>query len=109
TDAATAAALADGVPAVQPPAAVRSALLAQVSTTPQAMPVVEPPAPPAEPAPDTATVQTIARRNWTRALLGLAASLVLLVALGFGAVTIRDLLTQPAEVAALEQIEAAPD
>jgi anti-sigma-K factor RskA len=108
-DAATAASLADGVPAVQPPAAMRDTLLAAISETPQSAPVAESPVRLAEPAPDTATVQTVARRNWTRAMLGLAASLILLVALGFGAVTIRDLLTQPPEVAALAQIEAAPD
>jgi len=109
TDAATAAALADGVPAAAPPAAVRDMLLAQIAVTPQPAPVAEPQSVVTEPAPDTAAIQTVSRRNWTRALLGLAASLILLVALGFGAVTIRDLLTAPPEVVALEQIEAAPD
>ena len=103
TDAATAASLADGVPAAQPPAAVRDALLARISITPQAAPVAEPQVSRSEPVPDTAAVQTVARRTWTRALLGLAASLVLLVALGFGAVTIRDVLTEvPPAMAALE-------
>ncbi|GAA1966123.1 anti-sigma factor domain-containing protein [Microbacterium deminutum] len=62
-----------------------------------------------EPAPDTATIQAISRRNWTRGMLGLAASLILLVALGFGAVALGQIINRPAAVTALEQIEAAPD
>lgn len=122
TDAATAVSLADGVEPVRPPAAVRDALLARIATTPQdraeaAIADAEPVAEPvdslasaiSEPPADTATVQAISRRNWTRGMLGLAASLVLLVALGFGAVSIGQLLNRPAAVVALEQIEDAPD
>ena len=49
------------------------------------------------------------RRNWTRGLLALAASIVLLVALGFGAVAINEYVNRPAAVVALDEIEAAPD
>ncbi|GAA1994996.1 anti-sigma factor [Microbacterium pumilum] len=63
----------------------------------------------AEPPPNTATIQTISRRNWTRGILALAASLVLLVTLGFGAVTLGQFINRPAAVVALEQIENAPD
>ncbi len=42
-------------------------------------------------------------------MFGLAASLILLVALGFGAVTLGQLMNRPAAVVALDQIEAAPD
>ncbi|MCH6230074.1 anti-sigma factor [Microbacterium sp. CFH 31415] len=66
-------------------------------------------APFVEPAPTTTTIQAISRRNWTRGLLTLAASLVILVVLGFGAVTINQYVNRPPEVAALAEIEAAPD
>ena len=62
-----------------------------------------------EPAPTTTTIQAISRRNWTRGLLTLAASLVILVVLGFGAVTINQYVNRPPEVVALAEIEAAPD
>lgn len=62
-----------------------------------------------EPAPNTAMIQAVSRRNWTRGLLALAASLVFLVVIGFGAASLGQWLTRPAAVIALEQIEAAPD
>ncbi|TDN92130.1 anti-sigma factor [Microbacterium sp. BK668] len=62
-----------------------------------------------EPPPTTEAVQTVARRNWTRGLLALAASFVLLIALGTTAVVIGDRLREPASVAALNEIEDAPD
>jgi anti-sigma-K factor RskA len=70
---------------------------------------VEPPPEPAEPPPNTATIQAISRRNWTRGMLALAASLVVLVTLGFGAVSLNQWLNRPASVVALQQIEAASD
>ena len=146
TDAATVAALADGVAPVQPPPAVRDALLARIATTPQAagaqpavetlaapvppiVPVAEPIVPVAQPeapiesilpvaepvdappqsAPNTETIQTISRRRWTRGMLGLAASLILLVGLGFGAASLGQLFNRPTAIIALEQIENAPD
>ncbi|WP_194398652.1 anti-sigma factor [Microbacterium atlanticum] len=66
-------------------------------------------APPAEPPPNTATIQAVSRRNWTRGILALAASMVLLVALGLGAAMINDYLNRPPAVVALQQIEDAPD
>lgn len=65
--------------------------------------------PAVDPAPTTTTIQAISRRNWTRGILTLAASLVILVVLGFGAATINEIVNRPPEVAALQQIEAAPD
>ena len=108
-DAATAAALGDGVARVQPPSAVRDALLARIATTPQvpgvaaeeaavrealdtsaatavilpaaegASPTTETAGPPTQSAPNTEAIQAISRSRWTRGMLGLAASLVLLV------------------------------
>ena len=74
-----------------------------------APPVAEPVEPPAQPAPNTETIQAISRRRWTRGMLGLAASLILLVGLGFGAASLGQLFNRPAAVVALEQIENAPD
>nr|WP_315265885.1 anti-sigma factor [Microbacterium lemovicicum] len=62
-----------------------------------------------DPAPDTNTVQTIARRNWTRGIFALAASFVLLLGLGFGAVLISEQVNKPVSVVALDQIQSAPD
>jgi anti-sigma-K factor RskA len=130
TDAATAAALADAVSDALPPLTLRSTLLARVAASPQlpatpqrptmdasAAAAAEPVAawsesgeqPAAEPPPETAVIQAVSRQRWTRGILGLAASLVLLVALGLGAATINDYLNRSAEVVALQQIEDAPD
>lgn len=62
-----------------------------------------------DPAPTTTTIQAISRRNWTKGLLTLAASLVILVVLGFGAVTINQYVNRPPAVVALQEIESAPD
>ncbi|WP_341997742.1 anti-sigma factor [Microbacterium sp. LWH7-1.2] len=132
TDAATVAALADTVSDGLPPLTLRSTLLSRVATTPQlpamdaavaatAEPVdrwtpAPAPAPDpsddrpaAEPPPPTAVIQAVSRRRWTRGILTLAASMVLLVALGLGAVQINEYMNRPAEVVALQQIEDAPD
>ncbi len=114
TDAATAASLADGIAEVPPPLTLRSTLLAKIAADAAAEATAEQQPPPArpeyvEPAPTTNTIQTVARRNWTRGLLALAASLVLLVALGYGAVAINDYLNRPVAVVALAEIEAASD
>ncbi|MEV8267027.1 anti-sigma factor [Microbacterium sp. NPDC076911] len=123
-DVETVAELAGGVEATSPPASVRAALLAQIAATPQgeakpsAANAEEPSLDEAdaeidtifvEPAPTTTTVQAIERRNWTRGLFGLAASLVFLVALGLGAATIGEMIGPSPAVVALEQIEDAPD
>ncbi|WP_375385585.1 anti-sigma factor domain-containing protein [uncultured Microbacterium sp.] len=125
-DAATAASLADTALAVTPPAALRAELLARIATIPQdgarsstadsnaadsdtvESKTVRPDAS-TEPPLDTAELQTISRRSWTRGIFALAASLVLLVALGFGAATIGQQLNRPASVVALSQITDAPD
>lgn len=112
SDAATVATLADGVADVPPPLAIRAALLARISAppVPDGMPDLDAPLIAAADAPPTTdAVQTIERKSWTRGLFALAASLVLLVALGFGAVSLSEMLNTPADVVALEQIEAAPD
>ena len=132
TDAATAVALAETVPDALPPLTLRSTLLSRIAATPQlpamdaavaasAEPVdrwtpAPSPAPdrpvdePAvEPPPPTAVIQAVSRRRWTRGILTLAASMVLLVALGLAAVQINEYMTRPPEVVALQQIEDAPD
>lgn len=62
-----------------------------------------------EPPPTTATIQAVSRRNWTRGIVALAASMVLLVALGLGAAMVNDYLNRPPAVVALQEIEGAPD
>ncbi|MEV8370326.1 anti-sigma factor [Microbacterium sp. NPDC064584] len=99
TDAATAALLADQVVEVAPPPDLRAALLAQIAATAQ---------PEAELAPAGATAVK-ARRWGARAWFALAASLALLVGVGWGAVFVGDMLATPASVVALNQIESAPD
>lgn len=138
-DTATATALSEGVADVTPPPSIRAALLAQIAgQTPPAGNAdaeradaesvdpedvePEPPllpglsaeeaalAPPVEPSTSTDMIQMVERRTWTRGVFALAASIVLLVALGFGAALVGELLTpKPAAVVALEQIEGAPD
>ena len=125
----TAASLAESVPHAAPPLTLRSTLLARISTMPPvpdlnaadaaaADPAAGPrpasapapdDAPVVDPAPTTTTIQAISRRNWTRGLLTLAASMVILVVLGFGAVTINQHLNRPPAVVALAEIESAPD
>lgn len=68
-----------------------------------------PRSPMVEPAPTTTMIQAVQRRNWTRGLFLLAASLVVLVTLGFGAATINEFVNRPPEVVAMQQIESAPD
>lgn len=130
-DAETAAVLADGVPDAAPPLTLRSTLLSRIATMPQlpdtpaaAAAAADPatavaaeaqgeasdsPPPVVDPAPTTTTIQAISRRNWTRGLLTLAASLVILVVLGFGAASINEFVTRPPEVVALQEIEGAAD
>ncbi|QEW04070.1 anti-sigma factor [Microbacterium lushaniae] len=106
--AATAAALADGAAEVTPPPHIRSALLARIAVTPQESPA------------DTrteagggvpATTAAPPRRGaWrARTWFALAASLALLVGVGWGAAFLNQQLNPPAPVAALEEIREAPD
>ncbi len=130
-DARTVAMLADAVSEVAPPLTLRSTLLSRVAAMPQlpeadavaaaaaTAPAAEvaadepstdiAPDPATDPAPTTATIQAITRRHWTRGLLTLAASMVLLVALGYGAVAINEYVNRPPAVVALQEIESAPD
>lgn len=64
---------------------------------------------PVEPPTTTSGIQAIARRNWSKGLFSLAASLVLLVAIGFGAVNLNQWIGRSPAVVALNEIEAAPD
>lgn len=101
-----AAALAEAVPEVAPPEELRHHLLTRIALAPQtdAIAVIAPP------APDTATIQTQSRTRWMRGMFALAASFVLLVSLGFAAVSVNEWINRPSEaVIALEQVQAAPD
>lgn len=95
-DAETAAMLAEASPPAAPPASIRDALLAQIAVTPQI----------AEPHTDERPVPLRPKR---RLWFALAASIALVVALGVGTALLVPLLTPPASVVALEDIEAAPD
>jgi anti-sigma-K factor RskA len=112
-DAATAAALAEAVDDVAPPAHLRAELLARIAA----------PAPPAPDAAETLFADVAApppageapesappKRGWpARAWFALAASIALIAAIGIGAtVIVQQSLRTPA-VVALDQIEAAPD
>lgn len=104
-DAETAAFLADYAPAIEPPAHVKDDLLAHIALTPQTAPVpLGAPRPPS-----TGAVQTQDRMRWSRGILALAASFVLLIALGFTAVSIHDQLNLPPAVVALDAVRSAPD
>ncbi|MCR2827341.1 anti-sigma factor [Microbacterium sp. zg.Y909] len=59
--------------------------------------------------PTTTAVQATMRRRWTRGLIALAASLTLLVGVGFGAGVVHTWLNRPASVVALDEIKDAPD
>lgn len=128
-DAETVTALAEGVDDAVPPLTLRSSLLSRIGSVPQLpavdasaaaaaieagepLPAATPPqprTPMVEPAPTTGSIQAVTRRNWSRGLLALAASLVILVVLGFGAASINELVNRPVAVVALDEIEAAPD
>lgn len=135
-DAATAASLADVPAELAPPRDLRARLLAQIADPTEAEASAAPdtpaaaaediaaaavsrddapadendaPPPSTEPAPSTEMMQTVQRRNWTRAIFGLAASMVLLVGLGWGVGALSNLWQTPADVQALHRIEEAPD
>ncbi|WP_022878968.1 anti-sigma factor [Microbacterium sp. B19] len=113
------AAISDTIAPVEPPASIRASLLARISELPQI---------PAEPELDSSDAEDYAAAGpapvevehasesetvgsgWgLRRWFTLAASLVAVLVLGFGAVTISQQLTRPASVVALEQITSAPD
>ena len=109
-DAATAALLAEDVAEVSPPPGVRAALLAQIAG-PASPPVVAEPADLSHRAdrPSAAPEPAKPRRWGSRSWFALAASLALLVGVGWGAVFVSEQLTTPASVVALDEIESASD
>jgi anti-sigma-K factor RskA len=114
TDAETAAQLAQGITEVAPPAGVRAALLAQIAATsptdPDAAPASIAPALRADRRTSSSVTEPEKAPRWRpRSWFALAASLALLVGVGWGAVFVGQQLTTPASVVALDQIESAPD
>jgi anti-sigma-K factor RskA len=111
TEADTVLLLSDSIAPVAPPAAVRDALLARIKVTPQTPDASAPDEDfaAAGPAPVVPAAASAKKGNLRRRWFTLAASLVAVLALGFGAVTIGQQLTRPAAVIALEQIESASD
>jgi anti-sigma-K factor RskA len=110
TEADTVLLLADSIAPVSPPAAVRDVLLARIKDTPQTPDAAsQEDFAAAGPAPVVPTTASAKKGNLRRRWFTLAASIVAVLALGFGAVTIGQQLTRPAAVVALEQIESASD
>lgn len=140
-DAATAAALSEGVADVTPPPALRASLLAQIGAPatdeqPGPSPVAAGSTPrDGTPDPDAADandrlddddpratasghsvgspvteeLQTVQRRNWTRSLFALTASIALLVGIGWGVGTLTDGTREPSAETVLAQIERSGD
>ena len=135
-DAGAAGLLAETAATVDPPASIRSALLAQIALMPQrstpdadepreGAPVPESLVPESlateslaaeslaaeslAPAESAAEVPTRKPRRWGRAIFALAACLAVLVGVGVGAVALNQQLNRPASVVALQEIEAAGD
>jgi anti-sigma-K factor RskA len=126
-DAAAAALLSEGVADVAPPPALRASLLAQIGA-----PVAEQPssrevdvADPADElhdddpraaasgysvgSPATEELQTVQRRNWTRSLFALTASIALLVGIGWGVGALTQDMRAPSAESVLAQIERSDD
>lgn len=101
----TAAFLAEAGADVAPPEHLRHDILTRIHLAPQtdAIPVG------AEPRPSTATIQTQSRTRWVRGMFALAASMVLLVALGFAAVSVNEWINRSPETIALQEVQSAPD
>lgn len=116
------AAISATIEPVEPPASVRASLLARITDLPQNA-VSEPefdtaaledfaaagPAP-VEPEREAVATGPTAGAGWgPRRWFTLAASIVAVLVLGFGAVTVSQQLTRPATLVALEQVTTAPD
>ena len=116
------AAISATVAPVEPPASIRASLLARITDLPQEA-AAEPernsddvedfaaagPAP-VEPELEAVTAGPPAGAGWgPRRWFTLAASIVAVLVLGFGAVTIGQQLTRPASLVALKQVTTAPD
>ncbi|GAA2913700.1 anti-sigma-K factor RskA [Microbacterium keratanolyticum] len=121
-DATVAARLGEGVLPVEPPAAIRAQLLAQIAgslqTTSQADDAraddIQTGGAASAAAPfsaDAAAAPEEAHRRRSRRgrLFALAASLVLLGGIALGTVALTQYLTRPAAVVALDEVRAAPD
>lgn len=116
-----AAALADSVPPVAPPAALRDALLAQIAVTPQGSPTAQDSAGSQDSAASQMNESVAAEgggaaapdaaggRRWSRMLFALAACLVLLVGGGIGTAVVLSQLQRPQSVVALDQIQDSGD
>lgn len=130
TDRETTAALGDSVTPVAPPLNVRSQLLGRIRSLPagelstgevpaessdadaapaQPVPVPDDASSLAAAAPPTEIVQAIQRRNWTRGIFALVASVALLVGIGWGVGAITETVRTPPAVQTLAQIESASD
>ncbi|MGF2950328.1 anti-sigma factor [Microbacterium alcoholitolerans] len=111
----TAAALADSVPPVAPPAGLRDALLAQIAAASQGVPSAQDAALQTTDAVGSPSGGAVAAdaaaggRRWSRMLFALAACLVLLVGAGIGTAVVVSQLQRPQSVVALEQIQDAGD
>lgn len=109
-DVATAALLAETVPELAPPAAVRDRLMAQLdgpagdAGSDAAVPDAVAPVAPASARP-TASAPP---RRWSRTLFALAASIVVVAVIGWGVLT-RWGMPEPGPVTALSEIQAEPD
>jgi anti-sigma-K factor RskA len=116
------AALSDIVEPVDPPASVRASLLARIADLPpqnDLPPQADAPLASdgdeedfaaAGPAPVERDAAPSRTAGWgPRRWFTLAASIVAVLVLGFGAASFGQYLTRPASVVALEQIESAPD
>ncbi|MEV7874451.1 anti-sigma factor [Microbacterium sp. NPDC089188] len=117
-------AISASVEPVEPPPSVRASLFARISELPQdsASPVDESSsrldeedfaavgAAPVAPERESVTIGPSAASGWgPRRWFTLAASFAAVLVLGFGAVTVSQILAPPAAVVALQQIEDAPD
>lgn len=136
-DAAAAALLSEGVADVTPPPGLKASLLAQIGAPDAVEPQAETSAPVeaprheddvADPAdelqdddpraaasgysvgsPVTEEVQLVQRRNWTRSLFALTASIALLVGIGWGVGTLTQGMRAPSAESVLAQIERSDD
>lgn len=133
-DARAASFLAEGVEEIAPPADIRARLMARIgapgAATPTADSVADSTADPdaADPgdelsdddpraeatahpvgSPVTEQIQMVQRRNWTRSLFALTASIALLVGIGWGVGTLTEGMRAPSPESVLAQIEQSGD
>lgn len=108
-------AISSTVEPVEPPASIRTSLLARISELPQesaSSPTASPDvsATSGSSTREPATARPSLASAWgARRWFALAASFAAVLVLGFGAVTVSSFFAPPASVVALQQIEDAPD